>query len=388
MQITVDLLRRFAGPQARAPVLDGIVATAPVVLSKYGITTPLRMAHFFAQIAHESGGFRIVEENLNYSATRLQQVWPNRFPDAATAQRYARNPQALANNVYANRMGNGPSSSGDGWKYRGRGLAQLTGKDGYAQVARITGLPLVERPELAAEPAAMLECAAGFWKWKGLAALADRDDVAAVTRRWNGGTIGLADRIVRLKKAKLLFIEPLDAAPVPVPVPEPPPSLPEAGPPVAAIPPARPPAGKTGSLLAAILAGLTAIAAFARDYLPAALAVVITLTMGTIIIYRIRKGYWPWPWTRSSSTGARLPAPSLLSLPELDRSSVPVSAHLEDLSAVLRATPSPPSSPSNRPRTRSARPSRPTRRRPTSSSNSKRSAVSKSSRRHRPKSSG
>lgn len=206
MQITSALLRKFAGAKAPQATIDAIAKTAPVVLKKYGITTPLRLAHFFAQLAHESGAFTIREENLRYSAKRIAQVWPTR----PAAVKLANNPEGLANSVYANRMGNGGPSSGDGYRYRGRGLAQHTGKDGYAAIERITNLPLVDNPELVNDPRYLLECAAAFWQWKKLAPLADRDDIVGVTKRWNGGQIGIADRRAWLAKAKKLFTAPID----------------------------------------------------------------------------------------------------------------------------------------------------------------------------------
>lgn len=224
MKITAALVLGLA-PRAKPAVVKAIVDRAPLVLPKYGITTPLRMAHFFAQLLHESGGFTILEENLNYTAVRLTEVWPSRFRTIGAATPYARNPVGLANNVYANRMGNGTSASGDGWKYRGRSLAQHTGKDGYEQIGKITGLPLVENPDLVNDPRYMLECACAFWQWKALAPLADRDDVEGITKRWNGGLNGIADRRAWLEKTKRVFSKPLDPvvpdvepAPAPVPV--------------------------------------------------------------------------------------------------------------------------------------------------------------------------
>lgn len=210
MQITAALLRKFVGARAPAATLDAIAKAAPTVLPKYGITTALRLQHFFAQIAHESGGFTIREENTRYTAKRIAQVWPSR----PAAVKFANDPEGLANSVYANRMGNGPPSSGDGYRYRGRGLAQHTGKDGYAAIERITNLPLVDNPDLVNAPRYLLECAAAFWQWKKLAPLADRDDIVGVTKRWNGGLIGVDDRRAWLAKAKKLFTSDLDAVPI------------------------------------------------------------------------------------------------------------------------------------------------------------------------------
>lgn len=221
MQITVTLLRKFAGKSAKADILKAIADHAGSVLPRYGISTPLRMQQFFAQIAHESGGFTIREESLTYTTTaRLRAVWPSRFKSDAQARPFVRNPQLLGNTVYASRMGNGSPSSGDGYRYRGRGLAQHTGKDGYAAIEKITGLPLVAHPDLVNAPEHMLECAAAFWRWKKLGPDADRDDIVAVTKKWNGGTIGLADRKAWLSKARHIFTEAVEPAQEPSREPE------------------------------------------------------------------------------------------------------------------------------------------------------------------------
>lgn len=215
MQITVDLLRRFAGSRAKGETLTAIADKAATALPKYGIKTPLRLQHFFAQIAHESGGFTIAVENHRYSAANLGKMWDDKnwrryFKSRAAMVAMAGRGEELFNIVYGDRMGNGSPASGDGFRYRGRGLAQHTGKDGYAAIARITGLPLVSQPDLVNDPAHMLECAGAFWKWKNLAPDADRDDIVAVTKKWNGGRIGLDDRKKWLAKARKIFPEALD----------------------------------------------------------------------------------------------------------------------------------------------------------------------------------
>lgn len=162
---------------------------------------PLRLAHFFAQICHETGGLTILSENLNYrSAERLMAVWPSRFPTLQSAAPFVGNPRALANKVYARRMGN--VDPDDGWKFRGRGLLQITGRDHYARNGRALSIPLEEAPELAIDPDHSLAVALETWRRAGCDALADADDVVAVTRAINGGTIGLADRRTWLVKAK------------------------------------------------------------------------------------------------------------------------------------------------------------------------------------------
>jgi putative chitinase len=218
MQITTAMLRRFAGSRAKADIIQAIADAAPTVLPKYGITTARRLQHFFAQIAHESGGFTIREENLSYTAKRMTEVWPRRFPTIAAAQPYAKNPRALANKTYGGRMGNRPGTD-DGYDYRGRGLIQITGRDGYAQVGRIAGIDLVGHPDRANDVGHLLEVAASFWKWKGLNPHADHDDELKITKLINGGTNGLADRRSWLAKARRVFVEDVDAEPATKPVP-------------------------------------------------------------------------------------------------------------------------------------------------------------------------
>lgn len=165
------------------------------------INTPLRQAHFLAQLLHESAGFRVLEENLNYSAAGLMKTWPSRF-DAATAQAYQRQPQRIANRAYADRNGNGPEASGDGWRYRGRGLIQLTGRTNYRKAGQDLGIALVEQPELAADPKHAALIAAWFWQSAKLNPLADTDQLEAITRRINGGLNGLDDRRKYLTQCK------------------------------------------------------------------------------------------------------------------------------------------------------------------------------------------
>jgi putative chitinase len=167
----------------------------------YDITTPLRVAGFLSQIGHESGGLAMLEENLNYKAETLMRVWPKRFPTLEFAQQYARNPQKIANSVYANRMGNGDEASGEGWKYRGRGLKQLTGKDNYRAFSKAIGTDFVASPDLLLEPVNAALSAGWFWSANGLNALADKGDVPGMTKRINGGTIGLEQRQALYTKA-------------------------------------------------------------------------------------------------------------------------------------------------------------------------------------------
>lgn len=163
------------------------------IFIKYAITTPLRIVHFLAQTHNETGGFKVFVENLNYSESGLLKTFPSYFT-ATSAKIYARKPAAIANRAYANRMGNGNEASGDGWKYRGRGIIQLTGKSNYQAYKNYSGVDVVNRPELAARIDIALDIAGWYWKKNNINALADNDDVLAVTKRVNGGTIGLADR--------------------------------------------------------------------------------------------------------------------------------------------------------------------------------------------------
>lgn len=197
-----QLLRQLF-PTADQVHVDSFARQAPTLLDEFGISAGRDRLHFFlAQLGHESGGLRAREENLNYSAQRMTQVWPKRFPTLAAAQPFAHNPEALGNQVYGGRMGN--DRPGDGFRYRGRGYIQLTGKDGYRQVGSRIGVDLVANPQLVLDPELCLRVACGFWAWKDLNPSCDRGDYVAVTRRINGGTIGMADRerwLTRVRQA-------------------------------------------------------------------------------------------------------------------------------------------------------------------------------------------
>ena len=168
--------------------------------SKYGINTTQRQACFIGQCAHESGNFKTLEENLHYKAESLMKVWPSRFPDMDTASKYANNPQLIANKVYSGRMGN--VEDGDGWKYHGRGLIQLTGKDNYANCGSGMGVDFLSNPDLLATVEYACLSAGWFWNKKGLNDLADTGDYETMTKRINGGLIGLDDRKAKIAKAK------------------------------------------------------------------------------------------------------------------------------------------------------------------------------------------
>lgn len=177
---------------------DKVLAQIPDTAAKFEINTPLRLAHFLAQCGHESGQFRVVNENLNYSAKGLLGIFKKYFPTEVKAKEYERKPEKIANLVYASRMGNGPESSGDGYKYRGRGYIQLTGKDNYTAFGKAIGESIPSNPDLVSTQYPLLS-AAWFFNKNGLHKLADKgatpEVVTMVTKRVNGGTIGLADRL-------------------------------------------------------------------------------------------------------------------------------------------------------------------------------------------------
>jgi putative chitinase len=205
---------------------DGMAASAQAVFRKYGIDSPLLVAHVMAQISHECGAGHDVVENLNYTAGRMMQVWPSRFPTMAMAAPYAGNPRALANKVYNGRMGNAAGSD-DGWNFRGRGAAQTTGREGYARLAKATGLDLIHHPDLVNDPQRFLECGVADFVLCGCLPFAKADDVLNVTRRLNGGTVGLAQRRMWLAKWKAaLGSAPIVFAPAPVSARKPPPVAP------------------------------------------------------------------------------------------------------------------------------------------------------------------
>ena len=175
------------------------------ILPEYEINTPQRVAAFLAQCAHESGGFVFLKENLNYKAASLRKVFPKYFPDDATASAYANKPERIANRVYANRMGNGPEDSGDGWRYCGRGLIQLTGKDNYTFFAASIDVPVEEASEYLQTFEGAVQSACFFWEQNNLNKWADSGDILTLTKRINGGTIGLEDRIKHYEHALHIF---------------------------------------------------------------------------------------------------------------------------------------------------------------------------------------
>lgn len=188
------------------------------ILPNFEINTPLRVAAFLAQVGHESGGLRLLEENLNYSAEALANVWPKRYAKtlqngvyaknsvgrylpSTLALQIARKPVLIASNTYANRMGNGSVESQEGWKYRGRGLLQLTGKANYAELTLNTGIDFVSNPDLLKEPAYALISACLYWKNNNLNRFADKSDIGSLSKAINGGIIGLEHRKALYTKA-------------------------------------------------------------------------------------------------------------------------------------------------------------------------------------------
>ena len=180
-----------------------VIDSIPEVASKFGINTPLRVAHFLAQCGHESGGFKVTNENLNYSAKGLNGIFKKYFPTLASAVPYERKPEKIANKVYGGRMGNGVEASGDGYKFRGRGYIQLTGKENYTAFGKSIGVDIPSNPDSVATTYA-LASAAWFFSKNGLHKMADGGAtdsvVTSITKRVNGGTIGLEDRIKHFKE--------------------------------------------------------------------------------------------------------------------------------------------------------------------------------------------
>jgi putative chitinase len=182
---------------------DSVIAMIPDTAAKFGINTPLRLAHFLAQCGHESGGFRATQENLNYSAKGLMGIFRKYFPNEALANAYARQPAKIAARVYGGRMGNGAEATGEGYKFRGRGYIQLTGKENYTAFGKSIGEDMTANPDKVAGPYALLS-AAWFFSKNGLHRMADEGAsdavVTKITKRVNGGTIGLPDRIKHFKE--------------------------------------------------------------------------------------------------------------------------------------------------------------------------------------------
>ena len=203
-ELTLAKLKKLA-PKGRDDYLGHLAGAGKDELKAAGILdSTLRLCHFLAQIAHESGGFTVREESLNYkTAKRLMQVWPKRFPTVASAKPFLGQPTKLGDKVYGGRMGN--KDPGDGFKYRGRGYLQTTGRDAYKRFGKLINEDLETDPKKVADPVISLRCATAEWTESKINKPADKDDAKTVTKLVNGGTVGLAERKVWLAKAKEIF---------------------------------------------------------------------------------------------------------------------------------------------------------------------------------------
>jgi putative chitinase len=205
MEITQEQLKQII---PNNPYVEHWCEALNKILPDYEIDTPERVAAFLAQCAHESGGFTALHENLNYRAATLRKVFPKYFPDDATAEQYASQPnkqELIANRVYANRMGNGDEHSGDGFRYCGRGLIQLTGKQNYTKFAESIDTPVDQIPEFLQTFEGAIQSACWFWETNNLNQYADSGDILTMTKRINGGTIGLEDRTKHYNHALEVF---------------------------------------------------------------------------------------------------------------------------------------------------------------------------------------
>lgn len=191
-------------PQPTSDRIAKLSETLDDRAEEFGVTTHLRRAHFIAQVAHESGGFKRLSENLNYSESRIIEIFPRL---KARAKELANQPEKLANAAYADRLGNGDEASGDGWRYRGQGWIQLTGRDNYRDIGASLGADLVGSPSKASEPVTATLIALTFWRGRRCNDAADDDDVARVTRLINGGLNGFEDRQRLTREAKRIFTD-------------------------------------------------------------------------------------------------------------------------------------------------------------------------------------
>lgn len=207
MSLTPEQLRAIVPGLLFAPAERVVSALLPA-LEAFELTSPVRLAAFLSQCAHESQGFTKTQENLMYSATRLMQVWPKHFPTLMAAQRYSGHPAMIANRAYALRNGNGTEASGDGWKYRGRGYIQLTGKAQYKRCGEALALDLLAHPELLELPGGAAQSACWYWADRGCSDLADENterNFALITRIINGAERGLAERTAYWTRAKAVL---------------------------------------------------------------------------------------------------------------------------------------------------------------------------------------
>lgn len=201
MLITRELLCTVTTPELADKWVNAINETC----EEFAIDSPYRIAGFLSNVAHESAGFKFVSENLNYSAASLMRVWSSRFSTVEIAQRYAMQPEKIANRAYADRMGNGDEASGDGWKFRGRGLIQLTGKNNYVAYSMACDNEALQHPEIVEQPKYAAESAGWFWSVNRLNQLADNQDIVGMAKRINGGINGLDDRQMKYSQVMSYF---------------------------------------------------------------------------------------------------------------------------------------------------------------------------------------
>lgn len=194
-----------ANKNFKGQTIESVTALLNKYAEEFEIVTPLQWVHYLAQIAHECAELRTSEENLNYSVEGLLKVFPKYF-NKTNVSAYARKPEKIASRVYGGRMGNGVEATGEGWKYRGRGLIQLTGKSNYEAYKKYCGFDVVAQPDLLAQPIGAIRSSMWFWKKNGLNALADKDDTVGITKKINGGTNGLYERRNYVTKAKKVFV--------------------------------------------------------------------------------------------------------------------------------------------------------------------------------------
>lgn len=380
IKLTKEAMRAIF-PRAPQTVIDAFVAKQDL-LTKAGINASrVRMAYFFANIEHECGGFTIpnLTENINYTAARMAQVWPNRFSSVAAVQaKYGTGAgwqKKAFDDIYGNRMGNRKGTS-DGSTYIGRGGPQWTGRDGYAALERLTGLPAVINPSVASQLDKQPEVCVAFWQWKNLNRFADAGDFTGCVKAWNGGTNGMADRLALKAGNDPILARLENVGAIASSIPEPAPA-------------AKPPVSSATKTATAATAGTTVVVGGAAAAVQQGISVWLVLgwigglslaaIVAFLIIYRITKGQWPW-------TGSQSQELSLPSLQHSEKSLELASAQLALSSADLLAKPSPLHSAPSQPRKRSARPSRKTRTPRKSSSVSKPKRAKKSSPKRKSKS--
>jgi putative chitinase len=201
MLVNEEMLCTITTPELAAKWADALNETC----ERFAIDSPFRIAGFLSNTAHESGGFKFVKENLHYSAASLMRVWSSRFPTLEIANQYAMNPEKIANRAYCDRMGNGNEASGDGARYIGRGLIQLTGKNNYVAYSMACDNEALQHPEIVEQPKYAAESAGWFWSVNKLNTLADAQDVQGMCRRINGGLHGLDDRQMKYSKIMAYF---------------------------------------------------------------------------------------------------------------------------------------------------------------------------------------